>query len=106
MKQTAGILQQIKFMTLVLQIVMVSVIYETRLDETDPDLPKIRLICYIFYALGLVEFFIIFHGNTMFNNQFNLGMIFAHLVSIIILIGFKNSYGSSSDFFRVFIVAG
>ena len=106
MKQTAGILQQIKFMALILQMVLVSIIYETRTDEEDPDITKIRFICLLFWILGLLEFIIIFIGTTMFNNQFNMAMIFAHLVSIIMLVGFKNSYATSADFFRVFIIAG
>ena len=86
MKDSAGLLQQAKFASLILQMVTVSIIYETRnehiyqsipydpsLSQTSEDFESsdftIRIICYLFWLLGLVEFIIIFKGITMFNNQ-------------------------------------
>ena len=123
MKDSAGILQQAKFVGLVLQMVVVSIIFETRGEHIFQSIPfddtfskesedyqsmdfKIRFVCFLFWVLGFVEFLIIFNGITMFNNQFNLGMIFAHFLSIVILVNFKTTKAHVDTFSGALVVAG
>ena len=110
-------------MALILQIVCVAIIFETRHEHVYQSIPfetvpskesdefkqvdrSIKFICYLFWLLALVEFIIIFNGMTMFNNQWNLAMIFIHFACIGILLNFKTKKSHVDDFLGVLFTAG
>ena len=105
MKSNAGILQQAKFIGLILQVITVAIIYETRAEHVLVSIPygfledseeyedmerRIIVICIFFWVMGLFEFVIIFWGQTLFNIQMNILMVFAHAASILVLSDFKS----------------
>ena len=122
MKESAGVLQQAKFIALVLKLILVSVIYETRnvfvfndlkgarsadTDEFARRDAWFRLFTVVFWVVGAVEFLFIFKAATIFNNQANLLQIFVHLFGIVMLLNFKqNAESGTADWFWCLIFAG
>ena len=99
MKESAGVLQQTKFAALVLKLILVNVIYETRDahirasnasgDKEEWEETKFAAYTLLFWVCGFIEFLVIFRGNTLFNNSFNLLQIFIHMFGILLLLGYK-----------------
>ena len=121
MKQNAGILQQAKFLGLMLQIIAVSMVYETRAEHILASIPfgydvtsseyedverRMTVVCIFFYVTAFLEFFIIFWGQTLFNVQMNLLMVFAHAASIIWLLDFKARKAQVSSLSATLVFAG
>ena len=121
MKESAGILQQAKFLALVLKLILVSVIWETRnvhiyasnVPGTTSDSEEFKnadfwfsIVALLFWVLGFIEFLVIFGGNTLFNNQFNLLQIFIHLFGISLLLSFKSENGTVAHFWTNLFVVG
>ena len=121
MKENAGILQQAKFIGLILQMIAVSIIYETRAAHIKASLPfgyedtsdeyidmerRLNVVCIAFWIMGLIEFVIIFWGQTLFNSQVNLLMVFAHVASCMILIDFKNRIAHVDNLSVTVVLAG
>ena len=127
MKESAGVLQQAKFIALVLKLILVSVIYETRnifvfnsIGGVTPDYKNVMetedyqskdnwfsLTALLFWVVGVIEFLIIFNGATIFNNQANLLQIFVHIFGIAMLLNFKQNAASDyTDFFWCLVIAG
>ena len=65
------------------------------LDKTSDEITsadlQMRFYCIALWIAGFIEFCIIFAGNTLFNQQTNLLMIFSHLSCIALLLTFKNA---------------
>ena len=95
-------------MGLMMQVIAVAIIYETRAEHVLASIPyaydettaeyeeverKLTVVCIFFWVLGFLEFFIIFWGETLFNVQMNLLMVFAHAASIVWLLDFKTRIG-------------
>ena len=121
MKESAGILQQAKFIALVLKLILVSVIWETRNIHIYASNPTgttsdsedfiftdrvMSLTALLFWVAGFIEFLIIFKGNTIFNNEFNLLQIFIHVFGISLLLSFKSEIGTMLDFIYLLVVVG
>ena len=122
MKESAGVLQQAKFIALVLKLILVSVIHETRnififnsiggVTSTDSEEfqkadSAFSLFTLLFWVVGVIEFLIIFNGATIFNNQANLLQIFVHIFGIAMLLNFKeNAESDYTDFFWCLVIAG
>ena len=121
MKANAGILQQAKFVGLILQTVTVAIIYETASEHIYVSIPfgyddttdeyqdmerRINVMCIFFWTFGLIEFIIIFWGQTLFNTQMNLLMVFAHTASIIYLLDFKTKISHVDNFSANLVIAG
>ena len=88
-----------------LQVISVSMIYETRAEHVLNSIPygydttsaefeeverSLIVVCIFFWVMGFLEFIIIFWGQTLFNVQMNLLMVFAHAASIVWLLDFKS----------------
>ena len=121
MKSNAGILQQTKFLGLILQMITIAIIFETKsehikasipagYDETDQeykDAERTMIVtCIFFWVFGFVEFVIIFWGQTLFNSQMNLLMVFAHAASILALLDFKRKIGNVDNLSVTIVIAG
>ena len=127
MKESAGVLQQAKFIALVLKLILVSVIHETRnifvfnsIGGVTPDYKNVMetdeykskdtwftLTTLLFWVVGVIEFLIIFNGATIFNNQANLLQIFVHIFGIAMLLSFKQNAASDyTDFLWCLVIAG
>ena len=121
MKDNAGIVQQAKFLGLILQMIAVAVIFETRSDHVRASIPagygeedqeykdaqqRMILTCIFFWFFGLIEFIIIFAGQTLFNQQMNLVLVFAHAASIFQLLSFKRNIGHVDTLSITIVIAG
>ena len=110
MKESAGVLQQAKFICLVLKLILVSVIWETQTDENYMvDDKWFSILVLIFWVVGVIDFLLIFNGATIFNNQANLLQIFVHLFGITMLLDFKNNGDVSvrdEHFLACLVIAG
>ena len=121
MKENAGIVQQVKFIGLILQMIAVAIIFETRTDHIRASIPagyteedqeykdaeqRIVLTCFFFWLFGLGEFVIIFWGQTLFNQQMNLVLVFAHAASIMQLLNFKQNIGHVDTLSVTIVLAG
>ncbi len=102
-------------------MITIAIIFETRsehikasipagYDETDPDYEEaertITITCIFFWFFGLVEFVIIFAGQTLFNSQINILMVFAHAASIASLLDFKRKIGNVESLSVTIVLAG
>ena len=121
MKESAGILQQAKFIGLILQMIGVAIIFETRSEHVKVSIPygydssteeysdmmrRMEVVCIFFWLMGLIEFIIIFWGQTLFNTQANLLMVFAHTASVLALIDFKSRVSHVDNLSTTIVIAG
>ena len=116
MKESSALISQVKFLVLMLQIILVAAIYETRVSinstfhvflqnqflfsslnpGTNIDSLEfiqannlLTLYCFLFALFGVVEFFIIFSGKTLFNSSMNLILVSFHVAGIVCLLNFQ-----------------
>ena len=102
-------------------MIAVAIIFETRQDHIKVSVPfgydesteeyqdldrKVVVVCIFFWLMGLIEFVIIFGGETLFNTQANLLMTFAHTASILALIDFKTRISHVNDLSVTVVLAG
>ena len=121
MKESAGVLQQAKFIALVLKLILVSIIWETRNVHIYASCPPgtgkeddafktmntvMNTLVFLFWIVGIIEFLHYFKAATIFNNKGNLLAIFVHFFSILLLLNFKNTAGNVAEFFGCVILAG
>ena len=108
-------------MGLVLQMIAVAIIFETRSEHIKASIPagydetdqaykdaqqRLIVTCLFFWFFGLIEFVIIFWGQTLFNSQMNILMVFAHAASIMALLDYKQKIGHVDTLSVTIIVAG
>ena len=98
-----------------------SMLYDTRAEHVLASIPygydetsiefedmerRMTVICIFFWVMGFLEFVIIFWGQTLFNVQINLLMVFAHAASIIWLLDFKKRIGMVDTLSWTIVLAG
>ena len=80
--------------------------YDESTEEYQDMEQRVIVMAVFFWAMGLIEFVIIFSGQTLFNNQMNLLMVFAHTASILALLDFKRQLSHVDNLSITIVIAG
>ena len=101
--KNAAVLQPAKFMLLTLQVISLSVVQKTRdqyiykgiltslnkeSDQYKEAESYVNAWCVISVLCLVVEFLVMFTGNTLFNDKYNLLVIAAHFIGLCVTVSY------------------